>query len=169
VTLRLLQENSSINRNGASIPVVTTQGPGGSATGVTNVPVDVVASRSGSGTFAAADGKAVIVGGLIEDENSDQQERVPVLGRIPVIGTLFRRQDKNKGKSELIVIIRPHILSTPADGQKISEDLLKDLSDPARQRLQETGFFPALFPAAPLSAVPPPAPPARRKYFWQKE
>lgn len=154
VTLRLLQENSAINKNAATIPVVTSQGLNGAATGVTNVLVDTVASRSVSGTFAAADGKAVIVGGLIEDEDRNTQERVPVLGRIPVLGVLFRRQDKNKGKSEMIVIIRPHILSTPADGEKISKNLLQDLSTPARQRLQEAGYLSPTPLLPPLGTAP---------------
>lgn len=191
VTLRLLQENSAINRNAASIPVVTSSGPGGSATGVTNVSVDTVASRSVSGTFAAADGKAVIVGGLIEDQDEDQRAGVPVLSRVPVLGLLFRRQDTKKGKSEMIIIIRPHILSTPADGEKISQDLLHDLSDTARQRLQEAGYLksnpllpppstqtPVVVPRAePAKAASPPAAEApsagdekpKRRFFWQKK
>lgn len=184
VTLRLLQENSAINKNAATIPVVTSQGLNGAATGVTNVPVDTVASRSVSGTFAAADGKAVVVGGLIEDEDKNAQERVPVLGRIPVLGVLFRRQDKNKGKSEMIVIIRPHILSTPADGEKISKGLLQELSGPARQRLEEAGYLtpspllppPVLPPATRVEEdraktpvqTSPKSQPGRRRFFMQK-
>lgn len=189
VTLRLLQENSSINHNGASIPVVTTSTNGGDATGVTNVPVDVVTSRSVSGTFAAADGKAVVVGGLIEDEDNDVREQIPVLGRIPVLGTLFRRQDKNKGKSEMIMIIKPHILSTPTDGQKISQELMTKLSTTSRDRLVEHGLLPPpppeyaepVAPPAPRHSAPraravsEPPPSAKeevkpkRKLFWQKQ
>jgi len=179
VTLRLLQENSFINKNGASIPVVTTQGPDGSATGVTNVAVDVVAARSVSGTFAAADGRAVVVGGLIEDEDSDQREQVPLLGRIPVLGTLFRRTDRSKGKTEMMVIIKPHILSTPSDGQRISEDLLQSLSDTAKQRLIEHGLLPPPPVESPPAAISPTAEVSpvtttsdekpKRRFFWQKK
>lgn len=185
VTLRLLQENSAINRNAASIPVVTNNGGVINNNTVTNVPVDTVASRSVSGTFAAKDGMAVVVGGLIEDQDDDQRAGVPVASKIPVLGLLFRRQNTQKGKSEMIVIVRPHILSTPADGQKLSEGLLRDLSGQARQRLEEGGFLaPQAVPVADdasakstldwspaPAASAPPAPqekPARR-FFWQKK
>lgn len=150
VTLRLLQENSTINRNAASIPVVTSNGTNSS--NVQNIPVDVVASRSVSGTFVAKDGMSVVVGGLIEDEDKDLRSQVPVLGRIPVLGVLFRRQDKNQGKREMIVLVRPHVMSTPSDGQKISEDLLQDLSDEAKARLSQGGFLPGIKPSS--SATP---------------
>ncbi len=180
VTLRLLQENSAINRNAASIPVVTNNNGGGiinTNSNVTNVPVDTVSSRSVSGTFAAKDGMAVVVGGLIEDQDDDERAGVPGVSKIPLVGLLFRRQATNKGKSEMIVIIRPHILSTPNDGKKISEDLLKDLSDPARARLEEAGFLaPHAIPVEedegkvipdwrPAASSPEP----RKKFFWQKK
>lgn len=168
VTLRLLQENSTINRNAASIPVVTTNGGGNNGnnngnnpttSNVQNVPVDVVASRSVSGTFVAKDGMTVMVGGLIEDQDDDVRSQVPVLGRIPVLGMLFRRQDKNKGKREMIVLVRPHVMSTPSDGQKISEELLRDLSVEGKARLAQSGLFPAVQPVPPAATPERTAPP----------
>lgn len=122
VTLRLLQENSSINAGGASIPVVLATGA------VQNVSVDVVSSRSVSGTFVAKDDKMVAIGGLIEEQDSDVRSQVPVLGNIPVLGLLFRRQTTEKTRHELVILIRPHVISTPADGEAISQDLLRNLS-----------------------------------------
>lgn len=139
VTLRLLQEQSFINRDGATIPVVTSSS--GNADNVENIPVDVLASRSVSGTFVARDGMAVAVGGLIEDKDNAATEGVPVLGRIPVIGILARRQTKERLREEVVVMIKPHVLSTPADGEKISEEVLAGLSGTARARLFESGMI----------------------------
>ncbi len=125
VTLRMLQENSTINAGGATVPIVVASS---NQTSVQNVPVDVVASRSVSGTFVAKDNMAVAVGGLIEESVSNEREQVPVLGRIPVLGALFRRTVTSKSRQELIVMVRPHIINTPSEGEAISRDLLKDLS-----------------------------------------
>ena len=122
VTLRLLQENSSINSNGATIPVVTGNGS------VQNQPVDVVASRTVSGTIIAKDDLEIAVGGLIEENVTDQRAEVPVLGRIPVLGIPFRRQNSGRTRHELIVVVRPHILSTPSESECISKDLMNQLS-----------------------------------------
>ncbi len=152
VTLRLVQENSTIDPNGASIPVVT--GSANNTTAVQNVKVDVVATKSVSGTFVAKDGMAIAVGGLIEDDKVDKREQVPLLGDIPGLGILFRRQEKSKTRNELVVIIRPHVMSTPADGEKISTDLLKQLAPASVDRLVDDGFLPA--PPPDLKATIPP-------------
>ena len=73
-------------------------------------------------------GMIVAIGGLIEESTSDQKEQVPFLGRIPILGALFRRTDNQKTRRELIVMVRPHIISTPAEGEAISQELLKGLS-----------------------------------------
>lgn len=122
VTLRLLQENSTIIPGGASIPVITATGA------VQDQPVDVVSTRSVSGTVVAKDSLAVAIGGLIEEGLTDQRAQVPVLGKIPVLGFFFRRQSTSRSRRELVIMIRPHILSTPADGAEISKKLMKDLS-----------------------------------------
>ena len=122
VTLRMLQENSTIKSGAASIPIVVSSGT------VQNVSIDVVSSRSISGTFVAKDDMAVAIGGLIEETVSDKNEQVPLLGRIPVLGALFRRTNTTKSRRELIVMVRPHIISTPSEGEAISRDLLKELS-----------------------------------------
>lgn len=136
VTLRLLQENSSINQGGATIPIISSNRNGSSS--VENVPIDVLASRSVSGTFVAKDDQSVAIGGLIEDSASDKRAQVPVIGRIPVLGFFFRRTEKEKSRKELVVMIRPHIISTPADAEKISRTVLKGLSTPdIKKRLDE--------------------------------
>ena len=122
VTLRMLQEDSSIQQGGASIPIVVSSGT------VQNVSVDVVSTRSISGTFVAKDNMAVAIGGLIQETVSNEREQVPVLGQIPVLGALFRRTETSKSRQELIVMVRPHIINTPSEGEAISRELLKDLS-----------------------------------------
>lgn len=122
VTMRLLQENSTIIPNGASIPVVTSNGT------ITNQPVDVVAARTLSGTVVAKDNLMLAVGGLIDDSLNDTRSEVPVLGKIPVLGFFFRHQETSRTRNEMIIMIRPHVLNTPAESQAISKDLLKRLS-----------------------------------------
>ncbi len=163
VTLRLVQENSTIDPGAASIPIVT--GGTNSSNSVQNVKVDVVATKSVSGTFVAKDGMAIAVGGLIEDDKSDKRAQVPLLGDIPGLGILFRRQEKSKTRSELVVIIRPHILTTPADGEKVSIDMLKQLAPNSLERLREDGFLTdlPLFPTCTTPQKPAPPPPCDTK------
>jgi general secretion pathway protein D len=160
VTLRLVQDNSFISPRAASIPIVTNTSQTGllgnvtnRRTGVQNVAVDVVASRTVSGTFVAKDGMAIAVGGLIEDVDSDQRSQVPVLGDIPVLGFFFQRKEREKSRRELVMMIRPYVLTTPADGERISRDMLDRLAPGSVEKLVDEGFLPAL----------PPVPPARQQ------
>ena len=120
VTLRLIQENSSISPQKVSIPV--TGGRGEDKT------IEYVVSRSLTGTFVAKDGMAVMAGGLINETESDQYYRTPFLGSLPLVGWLFRGTEKVKRRTELVVLIRPYVIMTPFEGGKVSDELLKALS-----------------------------------------
>lgn len=153
VTLRLLQENSFISPNSAKLPVVTSS-TNGRGNGVENIDVDVVATRNISGTFVAKDNLAVAIGGLIDDGNRDLRAGVPFIDRIPVVGFFFRRTEKSKSRRELIIMIRPHIIATPADSQAISKDVLQKLAAPDSQRLLTEGLWPTDESLPPLPASP---------------
>lgn len=175
VTLRLVQENSFISPNAANIPVVTTSendddtngilpGTGNNRrsneTGVKQVPIDVVSTRSVSGTFVAKDGMAVAIGGLIEEVDSDRREGVPFLSDIPGVGILFRRQSKEKSRRELVVVLRPYVMSTASDSERISRDLLDRLAPVSVEKLVDEGFLPDLPPPPKAKPVRRPAPSA---------
>jgi len=122
VTLRLVQENSTLRKNGATIPVPTEGG------GFRSQAVDTVQSRTVSGTFIAQHEQAVVVGGLIEELESVDRSGVPYLSQVPILGAAFRRDTKTKQRSELVVIIRPFIINTPKEAEGISARLTRDLS-----------------------------------------
>lgn len=59
------------------------------------------------------DGTTVVVGGLIEEQIVESQDRVPFLGAIPVVGNLFRSKTDTLQRRELIVLITPRIVREP--------------------------------------------------------
>lgn len=124
VTLRLLQENSEIQPNAATIPIYSL-GSGGI---VQNVPIDVVSSRSVTGTFVAKDRMSIAVGGLIKETEAEQVRRIPLLGRLPLLGWLFRGTETVKRRTELIVMVKPHVISTPGEAGAVSRRTLDDVS-----------------------------------------
>ncbi len=58
------------------------------------------------------DGQIIVLGGLIEDSYGDGVQKVPVLGDIPWIGGLFRYENKNRSKTNLLVFLRPYVMRT---------------------------------------------------------
>jgi general secretion pathway protein D len=61
-------------------------------------------------TVIVEDGGILVLGGLIEDVLRESDQRVPILGSIPIVGALFRSRTTNKMKTNLMIFIRPKIL-----------------------------------------------------------
>jgi general secretion pathway protein D len=73
------------------------------------------------------DGELLILGGLIEDESSDTNAKVPILGEIPLLGRLFKSSSKDKRQKVLMMFIRPTIIRSPEDAKKLSTDKFEHL------------------------------------------
>jgi type IV pilus assembly protein PilQ len=70
----------------------------------------VIGSREAETTVLVNNGDTVVIGGLITDQDIKNATSVPLLGDIPIIGHLFRRDFKSKDRTELLVFITPRIL-----------------------------------------------------------
>ena len=71
--------------------------------------------RSIDTTVIVDDGNTVVLGGLVEDNVSETTQAVPFLGRIPLLGWLFKYRTQKKTKTNLMVFLRPVIVRSPQD------------------------------------------------------
>jgi general secretion pathway protein D len=71
----------------------------------------VVNSRSAKTTVNVQDGHTIVIGGLITTIDNNVEEKVPFLGDIPGLGLLFKTTRKVKERTELLIILTPHVLS----------------------------------------------------------
>jgi len=76
--------------------------------------------RSIESTVLVDDGQVVVLGGLIDDQVQDTEDRVPVLGDIPVLGHLFRYNTRTHKKTNLMVFLRPQIVRTAAEASAVT-------------------------------------------------
>lgn len=83
--------------------------------------------RTLKSTILAADGEIIVIGGLIKDSVRAEQRSVPLLGRLPLIGGLFRWQRDVEEKTNLMVFLRPTILRNQQQlieaGQRAYQDV----------------------------------------------
>jgi general secretion pathway protein D len=70
--------------------------------------------RSANTVVVTPDGQPVVIGGLIANEKSSNDSKIPLLGDIPVLGQLFRFSAKSNQKSELLIFLTPHIVQMPS-------------------------------------------------------
>ena len=76
-------------------------------------------------TIMADDGETVVIGGLISKQNTRSENKLPFLGDLPYIGTLFRYRQQTQEKRELIVILTPRIIRCSADAERVSLERMK--------------------------------------------
>lgn len=83
----------------------------GSAGQQTQISLPTVDLRELSTTVKMRDGQMAVIGGLISKKEGEQENMVPFLGRLPLIGYLFKSIDKTESRSELVIMLRPVIIS----------------------------------------------------------
>ncbi len=70
----------------------------------------VISTRNASVTVRLKDGETLIIGGLLNESDSENVSGVPVVSEIPVVGGLFQRKTTEKTKSDIIFLITPHLM-----------------------------------------------------------
>ncbi|MEN3110157.1 type II secretion system secretin GspD [Uliginosibacterium paludis] len=134
ITLNVAQEVSSIDSS------VNTSGTG-IATKVRTIETKVLVD----------DGQIVVLGGLIEDSQSNNDNRVPLLSDIPLIGHLFRYRSRSHSKTNLMVFLRPTVLRDSADNARLANERYNYL------RARQAEYTPPeswVLPNSPLTQLP---------------
>ncbi len=75
--------------------------------------IPIIQEKEMSSVLRLKDRQTAIIGGLIEDNNSNTRTGVPWVSDVPVLGDLFSTRDDSTGKSELVIFIRPVIIKNP--------------------------------------------------------
>jgi general secretion pathway protein D len=113
--------------------------------------------RSIESTVLVNDGDIVVLGGLLQDDYSGNQQKVPGLGDVPLLGALFRSDTRERKKTNLMVFLRPVVVRNSADSNALSFDRY-DLMRGVQQSAQPTESVTVPVNQAPVMApLPKPA------------
>lgn len=93
-------------------------------------------------TLIVDDGDIAVAGGLLDQNDTQRVESIPLLGDIPVIGNLFRSTSRERGQTNLMIFIRPTIVRTPAEAARLSAERWDYMRQ--RQRLADPLVEPSL-------------------------
>ncbi|MDA3903087.1 MAG: pilus (MSHA type) biogenesis protein MshL [Desulfuromusa sp.] len=94
-----------------------------------SIPVAFSTIRESDSVVYANSGQLVVIGGLMQETIDTQESGVPVLSKIPGIGALFRHTKSTSRKSELVILLRPQVIVSPADWETTL--------DASRQRIMQ--------------------------------
>ena len=101
ITLDILQKIDSLVGNGAG-------------TTVNGTVVPTIATRYLKTTVSAPNHSTIVLGGLITQDENKSSGDIPYLSKIPVIGNLFKARTTDADRSELIILMHPEVVNTPA-------------------------------------------------------
>ena len=92
------------------------------ASTVNNVNGPTTNKRSIESSVLVEDGAIVVLGGLLQDEYSGNQEKVPILGDVPLFGNLFKGETRSRKKTNLMVFLRPVVVRDAPSTESLSMD-----------------------------------------------
>ena len=130
----------------------------GSASGL------ITNKRSIESNVLVDDGAIVVLGGLLQDEYSGSQEKVPGLGDIPLFGNLFKAETRSRRKTNLMVFLRPVVVRDATATESLSMDrydlirAAQSNSQPVPSALVPVNEAPQLPPGRPMPVEPGAAP-----------
>ena len=122
VKLQIFQEVSSIQS-------------GSSTTGY------ILNKRNVESNVIVEDGQIIVLGGLIGDNYTDGSSKIPFLGDLPLIGGLFRYDNKSRKRTNLMVFIRPSVLRNNEQNNIFSNNKLDDFEE-KRKSFSQVPLFP---------------------------
>jgi general secretion pathway protein D len=124
VTLEIEQEVSSIDLATTGADLITNE-------------------RSITTTVLVDDGEMVVLGGLISDELRENENKIPFLGDIPLLGTLFKNARADAEKTNLMVFLRPTIIRSPETSSRIAKNGMDDVRQKQlEQEARPRGLYP---------------------------
>jgi len=90
---------------------------------ITNLSLDTptTAKRTAQTVVTMGSGATIVIGGLIRDDTTHTVDKVPLLGDLPLVGALFRSERDRTQKTNLLLFITPHVMSTQDDLLKMTE------------------------------------------------
>jgi general secretion pathway protein D len=114
--------------------------------------------RSIESTVLVADGSIVVLGGLLQDEYSSNQDKVPLLGDLPVVGNLFKSETRSRKKTNLMVFLRPVVMRDAPATDALSLDRYDLMRNTQQQTQPQSSASVPVNGAAMLPPAPIPIP-----------
>ena len=78
-----------------------------------------IIQRTADTTVTVRDGQTIVIGGLINETYEFREDKVPLLGDIPLIGGLFTSLDEQLERTELVIVLTPHVVKSPTQFEEI--------------------------------------------------
>ncbi|WP_236903932.1 type II secretion system secretin GspD [Comamonas serinivorans] len=111
--------------------------------------------RSIESSVVVDDGSIVVLGGLMQDTYSESEDKVPVLGDVPIVGNLFKSRSRTGSKSNLMVFLRPVVLRDGYQADEFSQGRYQEMQTHQRASQPRPSVSTPVNRSAVLPDLPP--------------
>jgi general secretion pathway protein D len=98
--------------------------------------IPVFNKRTAKTVLSIMEGQTIVIGGLIQDTKNDTKSGVPFLSKIPVLGAVFGYQTYDRGKTELLLMLTPHVISDLKQSNAVTQEF-RDKVEGIKKELRE--------------------------------
>jgi general secretion pathway protein D len=129
---------------------------------LSNANGPTTSKRSVESNVVVDDGSIIVIGGLLEDSYSQGQDKVPLMGDLPVVGGLFRSENRTRNKTNLMIFLRPIVVRDNATSEALMLDryeairALQQVTQPAPSVMMNSVSGAPVLPALPAKPAPAP-------------
>jgi type II secretory pathway component GspD/PulD (secretin) len=138
----IYQEASALKTDAVTLAQTATVGP-------------TWTKRSAKTTVLVKSGDTVILGGIMQESNTENISKVPILGDIPLLGWLFKTKSKQKQKTNLVILLTPFIIQEPGRLASGLEERQRKMLQPFSQNEDEVRRALPRPQPVPTQPVPP--------------
>jgi general secretion pathway protein D len=112
-----------VNASGLVLLDISEEVSNANSTTTSTISSPTISQRRVTSSIAVSDGQTIALGGLIQDSRSKGKNGVPFLQDIPVLGWLFGTHNDSLTRTELIVLITPHVVRSSDDARAVTDEL----------------------------------------------
>lgn len=127
----ILKVTPRVNRSGQVMMDISQEvsGVDSTATSSSTIGSPTIQQRKFESSVSIQDGQTIALGGLFSDQRTVGKSGIPLLDRIPFVGDLFSNNDDQHNRTELMVLITPHVVDNPEKALAITNELRKRLPE----------------------------------------
>jgi general secretion pathway protein D len=130
----ILSITPRINKSGRVLLDIEQEVSTVASTTSSNIDSPTIRQRRIKTSVVLNDGDALVLGGLIQESKTVTRAQIPIFGDIPLIGNAGKYKDNEVGKTELIIIISPHVIRNIVEARRITEEYRDHLATRGPQK-----------------------------------
>jgi general secretion pathway protein D len=125
----ILKVTPRVNRGGLVLMDISQEVSQVVSTTTSTLNSPTIQQRKINSSVAIQDGETVALGGLISDKKEKDKSGIPFLEEIPILGNLFATNTYNKSRTELMVLITPHVIQRTDDARAVTAELRRKIPE----------------------------------------